>query len=82
MNIEINFLECFPSLEKITKEKLYLEIKKEKYDLKNLIKTNQSIYLNNIKEEIYLKLLTKENNILGENIFNLSKYKELFLIKN
>ena len=81
MNIEINFLECFPSLEKITKEKLYLEIKKEKYDLKNLIKTNQSIYLNNIKEEIYLKLLTKENNILGENIFNLSKYKELFLIK-
>lgn len=81
MNIEINFLECFPSLEKITKEKLYLEIKKEKYDLKNLIKTNQSIYLNNIKEEIYLKLLTKENNILGVNIFNLNKYKELFLIK-
>ena len=81
MNIEINFLDSFPSIEKLTKDnELYILIKNEKYNLKKLIESNQTIFLNNIENEILLKLLIKEKIILGIKIFNENKFKELFLI--
>ena len=81
MNIEINFLDSFPSIEKLTKDnELYILIKNEKYNLKKLIESNQTIFLNNIENEILLKLLIKEKIILGINVFNANKFKELFLI--
>ena len=81
MNIEIKILEAFPSLEKLSKDyKIFIQIKKEKYDLDNLIKSNKTITLKNIKKEIYLKLIVKDNIILGINKFNPNKFKDLFLI--
>ena len=81
MNIEINFLDSFPSIEKLTKDnELYILIKNDKYNLKKLIESNQTIFLNNIENEILLKLLIKEKIILGINVFNANKFKELFLI--
>lgn len=82
MNIELIFLESFPSLDELAKNvELYIQIKNERFHLLNLIKINKKILLNNIKKPINLVLLNKENNILGKNVFDPIKYKELFLIK-
>ena len=82
MNIELIFLESFPSLDELAKYvELYIQIKNERFHLLNLIKINKKILLNNIKKPINLVLLNKENNILGKNVFDPIKYKELFLIK-
>ena len=79
MNIEITFIDSFPTLEKLTKDNdLFIFIKNQKFNLKNLEETKQVINLKNIQEQILLKLLIKDNTIIGINNFNPLKFKELF----
>ena len=79
MNIEINFLDSFPPLEKLIKDTdLFIQIKSEKYNLKKIMESKQDILIKSIKDQLLLKLLTKDNNIIGISTFNPLKYKELF----
>ena len=81
MNIEIIFIESYPVLEKLTKDiKIFISIKNQKYNLKNIIESKKVFFLKNIQEQLQLKLLTKDNYILGMGIFNPLKFKELFSI--
>ena len=80
MNIDLSFIDSFPSIEKLANSnELYIQINTERFNLKKLIETNKSIHLKNIQNEIFLKILFKEKIIIGKNIFNPKIFKDSFL---
>ena len=80
MNIDLSFIDSFPSIEKLANSnELYIQINTERFNLKKLIETNKAIHLKNIQNEIFLKILFKEKIIIGKNIFNPKIFKDSFL---
>ena len=80
MNIDLSFIDSFPSIDKLANSnELYIQINTEKYNLKKLIETNKVIPLKNIQNEIFIKILFKEKIIIGKNIFNPKIFKDIFL---
>ena len=80
MNIDLNFTDSFPSIEKLTKDNvLYIQINNEKYNLKTLIDTKKTVQLKNIQNEIILKILIKEQIIIGINTFDPKIFIDIFL---
>jgi hypothetical protein len=80
MNIDLMFIDSFPSIEKLANSnELYIQINTERFNLKKLIETNKAIHLKNIQNEIFLKILFKEKIIIGKNIFNPKIFKNSFL---
>ena len=79
MDINLNILDCFPSIEKIVKnDNIILEINDIIYNLNKLIDTKETIKLERISNIINFKLFNNKNELFGANIFKIGKFKDLF----
>ena len=86
MEININILDTFPSIEKIEKDNdLYISLNKTEYSIKKLIKIQEKIrfYYTDNQVTINLYVFSSTNNTkihLGSNSLNLSKIIEIINI--
>ena len=79
MDIVINILESFPSIEKLIKnDNIILEINDNEYNLKKIIDNNELIKLHKITSRIIFKIYLTKKELYGINIFRIEKLKELF----
>ena len=79
MDININILDSFPSIEKLaTNNNIILEINNKEYNLNKIITNNELITLYKASNKIIFKIYFNNKELFGTYIFKIDKFKELF----
>ena len=79
MDLNLNILDSFPSIEKLTSNNnITLEINNIEYNLNKLINCNELIKLYKIAYKILFKIYFNNKELFGTYIFKIDKFKELF----
>ena len=79
MDVDINILDSFPSIEKLIKNNnIFLEINYLEYNLNKLINNNELVKLSKISNKIIFKIYIEKKQLFGTNIFKIDKFKDLF----